>query len=54
MLASRGLREDESGRPKRIAGEFLVAIRRQAMRVIAWAALATVLLLAATLALGVR
>jgi hypothetical protein len=47
VLAARGLREEDDGRKKRIATEFLVAVRRQASKVIVQSAAFAVVLTAA-------
>jgi len=46
VLAARGLREDEDGRHHRLANEFLVAVRRQATKVVVQAAVFAVALTA--------
>jgi hypothetical protein len=49
VLAARGLREDEEFRRHRLASEFLVAVRRQAGKVVVQSIVFAVLLTAATL-----
>ena len=50
VLAARGLREEDDGKTRaRIAGEWLVAVKRQAARVWLQSALATAIATAAAL-----
>ena len=52
MLASRGLREDDNGKISRLAQEFDLAVRRQARKVYALTAIASIVLLAVTAAVA--